>query len=273
MPGPAIRKAAVAAASLVFLAGCAVPPPPSAKVNLNLTRPIAIAAGKTPAAPVYVGVYSCTDTTGQHAPTGAIEELSTAVPQDCTPYLISALEAMPHGYYDVLEREHLSNLLTERQLAGLMLTDRAAQLKAAHKKAALPQVPPLSIAEIEMVGQVVAYDRQVTQASVGLAIGGIGGQAKYVTDLITFSLRAVSVTTGRVLKQVTVTKSVTSLEAGGTLDAAYSTTLLNAEAGGSTNEPVGLALALAARKAVAVLSRDGVQQGWWQFRDKPKKAS
>jgi len=119
------------------------------------------------------------------------------------------------------------------------------------------------VAEILLVGQVVAYDRATKQVSTGLAIGGAGGDGTLVTDLITFSLRAVAVQTGQVLGQTTATKSVTSLRVGGHSTQIFSASIMEFEVGGAGNEAVGLALSAAVRSALGGLINQGIHDGWW----------
>lgn len=207
-----------------------------------------------------VGVYSCIDTTGQRRPTGQPQELSTAVPMDCTPYLIEAVRALSPGYFNLVERQHVDELLRERQIATLAL-NVGVNGQAGHPPAR--QLATLRVAELLLVGQVVAYDRQTQQVSAGFSLGGVGGSGTYVTDLITFSLRAVAVQTGEVLGESTVTKSVTSFKLGGHNSKIWPTTVMEAELGGAINEPVGLALRLATRSALSELVSRGIKTGWW----------
>ncbi|MGH1557053.1 CsgG/HfaB family protein [Caulobacter segnis] len=88
----------------------------------------------------------------------------------------------------------------------------------------------------------VAYDRSTREVKAGAAVSAVGASGAYITDLVTFSLRAVAVQTGEVLGQTTVTKSVNSLSVGGHITKIYSTSVLDLELGGAANEPVGLAL-------------------------------
>lgn len=255
---PALIRAA-SAASALLVTGCMSSPMPNARPQALVTEEITLPP--SPKRALTVGVYSCIDTTGQRRPTGQPQELSTAVPMDCTPYLIEAVGALTPGYLSLVERQHVDELLRERQIATLALNVGTAG-QVGHP-AALRQLATLRVAEVLLVGQVVAYDRQTQQVNAGFALGGIGGTGAYVTDLITFSLRAVAVQTGVVLGQSTVTKSVTSFKLGGHNSQIWPTTVMEAELGGATNEPVGLALRLAARSALSELVSRGIETGWW----------
>jgi curli biogenesis system outer membrane secretion channel CsgG len=120
------------------------------------------------------------------------------------------------------------------------------------------------VAEILLLGQVTAYDRATREVTGGLAFAGTGGDGTLVTDLVTFSLRAVAVQTGEVLGQTSVTKSVTSLKADVHRTKILSTTILDVEFGGAGNEPVGLALRAAVRASLGQLINKGIEDGWWR---------
>lgn len=251
---------AVLAGCAVSLAGCLDAGP--ASVTPTVLPREEMIMPPPPQRPLTVGVYSCIDTTGQRRPTGAPQELSTAVPLDCSPYLIDAIQSLRPGYVYLVEREHVDELLRERQLATLALNAADPGVKVAHDMTP-KRLSTLRVAEILLVGQVVAYDRATRQVSGGLAIGGAGGDGTLVTDLITFSLRAVAVQTGQILGQTTATKSVTSLRVAGHDTKIFSTTILEFELGGAGNEAVGLALGAAVRSALSGLINQGIHDGWW----------
>ena len=119
------------------------------------------------------------------------------------------------------------------------------------------------VAEVLLIGQVVAYDRATRDMSGGLAFAGIGVSGTLVTDLVTFSLRAIAVQTGEVIGQTTVTKSITSMKAGGHVTKILTASVFELELGGAGNEPVGLALRAAIRSALNQLVQNGIHDGWW----------
>jgi curli biogenesis system outer membrane secretion channel CsgG len=208
-----------------------------------------------------VGIYNCIDTTGQRRPTLLAQELSTAVPMDCTPYLVEALRSLRPGYVYLVERQHIDELLRERQLATLALNSGDQPASGRHPVAPR-RLNMVRVAEVLFVGQVVAYDRATRDLSAGVALGGIGASGTLITDLVTFSLRAVAVQTGEVIGQTTVTKSITSLKAGGHITKIFSVSVMELELGGG-NEPVGLALRAAIRSALNQLVQNGIHDGWW----------
>jgi len=255
-------QATPALAAALALAACQHitprPEPPTVAPRAEIELP------PPPARPLTVGIYSCVDTSGQRRPTQLPQELSTAAPMDCTPYVIRAVRDLRPGYVLLVERQHVDELLRERQLATLALSMNGATLDVNGQNPQPPRrLSTLRVAEILLVGQVVAYDRSIREASGGVAVGAGGASGAYVTDLVTFSLRAVAVQSGEILGETTVTKQITSLRVGGHLARIFDTTSLDAELGGAVNEPVGLAIAGAARSALIQLIRDGVANGWW----------
>lgn len=250
---------------LCSLTGCIQAPPPSAHPAVLTSEEIVLPP--PPARALTIGVYSCIDTTGQRRPSGAPQELSTAVPLDCSPYMVEAIQSLRPGYIFLVEREHVDELLRERQLATLALNTPPEG--GQYTGQAVPPVVParrlstLRVAEILLVGQVVAYDRATREVAGGLSIGGASASGTMVIDLITFSLRAVAVQTGQVLGQTIATKSVTSMRAGGQNAKIFSTSILEFELGGAGNEAVGLALRAAVRSALGGLINQGIHDGWW----------
>lgn len=161
-------RAAALAAGCLLLAGCVPGPAPSSE-----PQPIAkeeIALPPAPRRALTVGVYSCIDTSGQRRPTGQPQELSTAVPMDCTPYLMEAVRALSPGYLNLVERQHVDELLRERQIATLALNagngstngngngngNGHANGKPNGNGAPPRQLAALRVAEVLFIGQVVA---------------------------------------------------------------------------------------------------------------------
>jgi curli production assembly/transport component CsgG len=253
----------ILAACALAVTGCVLDPPPSAYPQIIAEEEIVLPPA--PARPLTVGIYNCIDTTGQRRPTGFPQELSTAVPLDCTPYLIEAVDSLSPGYVFLVERQHVDVLLRERQLATLALNAaNGGGATAANGNGTSParRLSTLRVAEVLLVGQVVAYDRATRQITGGGALGGTGASGTIVTDLVTFSLRAVAVQSGEVLGQTTVTKSITSMRVGGHITRIF-TAVMETELGGAANEPVGLALRSAVRGALSELIKNGIEDGWW----------
>jgi curli biogenesis system outer membrane secretion channel CsgG len=247
-------------AGLLVLSGCVQDMPPSAAPQVVAEEEIPLPTA--PPRALTVAIYNCNDTTGQRRPTGASQELSSAVPMDCTPYLVEAVRSLQPGYLYLVERQHLDELIRERQLATLALSNTPQQAVAGHPAGA-SKLTMIRVAEVLLVGQVVAYDRATREVSGGAAVGGIGIDSTVVTDQVTFSLRAIAVQTGEILGQTTVTKSITSQKTGGHIAKVFSTSTMELELGGAGNEPVGLALRAAIRSALDQLVQNGIHDGWW----------
>ena len=254
--------ASLLAAGVIMLAGCVQDPMPSATPNVIAEQEIVLPP--PPPRALTVGIYNCIDTTGQRRPTLLAQELSTAVPMDCTPYLVEAIRSLRPGYVFLVERQHIDELLRERQLATLALNGAAQTAAAAGRNAAPAPARRLTmvrVAEVLLIGQVVAYDRATRDMSGGLAFAGIGVTALYRPRH--FSLRAIAVQTGEVIGQTTVTKSITSMKAGGHVTKILTASVFELELGGAGNEPVGLALRAAIRSALNQLVQNGIHDGWW----------
>jgi curli production assembly/transport component CsgG len=106
---------------------------------------------------------------------------------------------------------------------------------------------------------------------VGANILSIGAQQQYSKDVITVSLRLVSVNTSEVLLSVTVTKTILSASVNGNLTAFYSlgTKYGEGEIGFANNESGNLALRAAIDAAVCELIYKGERQGLWKFKSVP----
>ncbi|WP_156696840.1 CsgG/HfaB family protein, partial [Phenylobacterium sp. CCH12-B4] len=131
------------------------PPTVAPRVEIELPPP--------PGRPLTVGIYSCVDTSGQRRPTQLPQELSTAAPMDCTPYVIRAVRDLRPGYVFLVERQHVDELLRERQLATLALNNNGGGEASSPPR----RLSTLRVAEILLIGQVVAYDRSIQEGAAG----------------------------------------------------------------------------------------------------------
>src|SRR5207244_1249660 len=144
----------VVVAGLVSLTGCVIALRPAARPQVIANKEIALPS--PPARALTVSIYNCTDTTGQRRPTEAAQELSTAVPLDCSPYLIEAVRALRPGYVFLVERQHVDELLRERQLATLALNLAGASASAAGSQAPgsvpepAPAIPPRRLSTLRV---------------------------------------------------------------------------------------------------------------------------
>lgn len=258
-------------AAALALAGCTTPqllarPPEPAKVTSTRRELIDLPA---PPAPVTVAVYGFADQTGQFKPSDTVETLSRALPQGSSSILVQALREAGHGrWFAVLEREHLEDLLKERQVITEM-RQRYLGEKTVNPEA----LPSLLFAGVLLEGGVVGYDANTLTGGAGARLLGIGGSTKYQQDTITVYLRVVAVKTGEVLASVVVRKTVVSVGVqGGAFRYVSYKDLLETEAGFTTNEPVEFALEQAIGKAVHDLVLEGARQNVWSFADKQAAA-
>ncbi|WP_378177584.1 CsgG/HfaB family protein [Aquimarina sp. SS2-1] len=218
-----------------------------------------------PTEPVVVGVYKFRDQTGQYKPTEAGSTFSTAVTQGATTILVKALE--DSKWFVPIERENLSNLLNER---NIIRSTRKEYRK--NNNTNEPQLPPLLYAGIILEGGIVSYDSNIITGGLGARYFGVGGSTQYRQDRITVYLRAVSTSSGKILKTVYVSKTILSQA----LDASFFryvkfSRLLEAETGFTKNEPGQIAVSEAIEKAVEALIIEGIEDKLWGSKAAPEQ--
>ncbi len=210
--------------------------------------------------PIVVAVYGFLDRTGQRKPSPMVAQLSSAVTQGAETYLIKSLQDVGGGnWFKVVERVGLDNLMKERQMIR--------QMREIYDGENAKPLPPMLFAGILIEGGIVGYDSNIVTGGSGMRILGIGPQTQYQADMITVSLRVVSVTSGEVLTSITTTKTVYSymdklgvlrfVEAG--------TKSIEAEIGMGVNESGNRATNMAIQAAVVEMIRLGQQKGLWDY--------
>ncbi len=205
---------------------------------------------------IVVGVYKFRDQTGQYKAAENGASWSTAVPQGTTTILLKALE--DSRWFKPIERENIGNLLNERQII------RSTRKEYSGKEDDGPSLPPLLFAGIILEGGVVSYDTNVMTGGVGARYFGLGASAQYRQDRITVYLRAVSTSTGEIVKTVYTSKTILSTSVNGNFFRFIDTErLLESDIGFTQNEPVHLAVTEAIEKAVMSLIVEGVQDKLW----------
>jgi curli production assembly/transport component CsgG len=212
-----------------------------------------------------VGVYKFRDQTGQYKESNSGANWSTAIPQGLTSILIKSLEESQ--WFSPVERENLGNLLNERQI--IQKTRRQYNGEKASN-----QLPPLLFAGTLLEGGVVSYDSNILTGGAGARYFGIGGSTEYRQDRITVYLRAVSTSTGKVLKTVYTSKTILSQS----LDVSMfryvdPERILEAEIGITNNEPTQMAVTEAINKAVYLLILNGIEDNLWQTNEKDSTKS
>jgi curli production assembly/transport component CsgG len=270
---------------IVLLSGCAI----SQKVGMLDAKPVVPknelqkefdevpppAKGK-----LIVAVYNFSDKTGQRKAVPGIASFSTAVTQGADALLIRALQDVGHGqWFDVVERGNIDALTKER----LIIT----QMRQAYEGQNAQKLMPLTFAGIIVEGGIIGYDSGLESGGTGYNFLGIGPTTQYSKDIVTISLRAVSVNTGKVLATVTVTKIIystadaiaiyKSIDPGGighmvsqlgapntgATDAAAA--IFQFEAGLTINEAVTIALKSTIEASVVELIKEGQRKGVWDY--------
>jgi curli production assembly/transport component CsgG len=217
-----------------------------------------------PQRPVAIAVYGFSDQTGQFKPSETGQTLSRAVTQGASSMLVKALQdAGNRGWFTVVERERLDNLLKERQIIGEMRKRYLGEQEVDPNA-----LPALLFAGVLLEGGIVGYDTNTVTGGAGAAFLGIGARTEYRQDTVTVYLRAVSVRTGEVLANVTTSKTIASQALGASAFKFVAfRELLEAEAGITSNEPDQVALQQAIEKAVYGLVLEGVELDLWRFSD------
>ena len=207
-----------------------------------------------------IAVYrdSFQDLTGQRKSNSSFALFSTAVTQAPEALLIRALKHAADGeFFRVVERVGLDNLTKERQLIRSTRENFEEDLK----------LQPLLFAGLIVQGGVISYDTNIQSGGIGARYLGIGNTKQYREDVVTISLRLVSVSTGEILLETTVSKNVLStsvsqdvfrfIEAG--------TELVEIEGGIAENEVGSIALQKVIETAVFNLIEIGIERGYWEY--------
>ena len=215
-----------------------------------------------------VAVYrdSFQDLTGQRKSNSSFAMFSTAVTQAPEALLIRALKHASNGqFFRVVERVGLDNLTKERQLIRSTRENFEEDIK----------LQPLLFAGLIIQGGVLSYDTNVETGGLGARYLGIGNSTQYREDVVTISLRLVSVSTGEVLMETTVSKNIlsTSVSQDVFRFIEMGTELVEIEGGIAENEAGSIALQKAIEAGVLNLIKIGINRGYWKYEnfeiDKP----
>ena len=239
--------------------------PQEARIAENTVQTEKLIELPLPETPIVVGVYNFKDQTGQYKNIEAGSTFSTAVTQGATTILIKALE--DSKWFRPIERENLGNLLNER---NIIRSTRDEYRKSPNDP---PQrLNPLLFAGILLEGGVISYDSNLLTGGAGARYFGVGGSTQYRQDRITVYLRAVSTSTGEVLKTVNVSKTILSQAVDvGIFRFVNFQRLLEVETGFTKNEPTQMAVQEAIEKAVEVLILEGIKDQLWFTNEGPEK--
>jgi curli production assembly/transport component CsgG len=205
-----------------------------------------------------VAVYGFTDKTGQRKPSERMANISTAVTQGSEVWLIKALQEVGGGtWFQVVERIGLENLTKERQII------RQARAAVSDTR----ELRPMLFAGVLVEGGIIGYDSNVLTGGAGARYLGVGPSTQYRQDIVTVTIRMVSVQTGEVLLSVSTTKTIISTGTSMTFFRFFDmgTNSLEAEMGHSINEPVNYAVRVAIEQAVVELIKEGERKEYWQY--------
>lgn len=213
---------------------------------------------------ITIAVYGFADKTGQRKTVDAYATFSSAVTQGAESWLIDGLRAAGRGrWFQVLERASLDNIIKERQLI--------AQTRDTFIGKNAEKLSPMLFAGIIADGGIIGYDTNILTGGAGASALGISASTQYRKDVVTISLRLISVQTGEVLLSVAVTKTITSVAVSGNLFRFYDhgTTPIESELGLTANEPNGIAVRSAIDQAVIEIVKLGEAEGLWKFVKEP----
>ena len=126
----------------------------------------------------------------------------------------------------------------------------------------------LLFAGLLLEGSVVAYEANETSGGAGARYLGVGISKAYRTDTLTVQLRLISVSSGQVLIEKLVTKTILSVSL---TDDVFrfiedGTELVEIESGVVRNESGSLALRSAIETAVLGIITEGEQAGYWSYK-------
>lgn len=206
-----------------------------------------------------VAVYGFKDLTGQRKAREGIADFSTAVTQGSTEMLIDALKTAGGGtWFRVVERQGIEHLVRERQII------RSTRKEYADEKS--QGVGPLLFAGMIIEGGIIGYDTNIETGGQGARTLGIGFSRKYRKDVVTVSIRAVSVLSGEILLNVQAKKTILSYGTGGDVFrfTEQGTQLVEYEDGVGNNESVTYAVRTSIEAGVLELIYQGHDRGLWK---------
>jgi len=215
-------------------------------------------AKRKPVIAVYPNSFK--DMTGQRRSNSQFALFSTAITQAPEALLIRALKHASNGeFFQVAERVGLDSLTKERQL--IRSTRETFDEESA--------VKPLLLAGLLVQGAVLSIDSNIRSGGMGARYLGIGSSKEYREDLITISLRLVSVSTGEVLIEVLINKSIISVGLSQDLFRFISngTELVEIEGGAAENESTSIALQQSIEQGVLQIIKIGISKGYWEYEE------
>ena len=202
---------------------------------------------------VTVAVYGFADKTGQLKPNDKLAVFSKAVTQGAEVFLIKSLKDVP-GWFRVVERVGLDNLIKERQLIR--------NQREVYEGKDAKSLKPMTEAGLIIEGG------NIRSGGSGARILGIGGSQQYRVDEVVVSIRLISVSSGEVLISNSISKTIYSTaHTLGALKFFDSATMsVELENGATLNEPTTYAVRVAIEQAVYEMIMSGERSGLWRFK-------
>lgn len=248
---------------MLLLGGCAslidVPEPEEPKVVRNTNTEFNNLPGPA-GGHIVAAVYSFQDKTGQRKPSDKLANISFAVTQGAESWLIKALQEVGNGqWFKVVERVGLDSLTKERQII------RQARDSVGDTK----QLKPMMFAGVLVEGGIIGYDSNILSGGAGARYLGVGPSTQYRQDVVTVTMRAISVQSGEVLVSVSTTKTIISTGTSLTFFRFFDmgTKSFEAEMGYTINEPVNYAVRVAIEQAVVEMIKEGDRRGLWGIKN------
>lgn len=265
-----MKKYAISILSILLLSGCgSIPRKPAIldtpKSQSSPMEAELVGLPEIDGQRITIGVYGFADKTGARKTADTYASFSSAVTQGAESWLIDALRMAGQGkWFQVLERSSLDNIIKERQL--ILQTRESFQGKNSEKLA------PMLFAGILAEGGIVGYDSNILTGGAGASVLGISGTTQYRKDVVTVSLRFVSVQTGEIILSTAVTKTISSVALNGNLFKFYEHGVLpvESELGLTANEPNTIAVRSAIEKAVIDIVYQGEKLNLWKFKQQGK---
>ena len=216
---------------------------------------------RPPERKVEVAIYAFNDQTGQRKPADNLASLSTAITQGAGTWLVQAFKNAGKGqWFTVVERMQLDNLLKERQIIR--------NTRSTYEGDDAQQAPPLLFAGVLAAGGVVGYDTNIETGGIGARVLGIGIHDEYRRDMVSVSLRMISVQTGEVLIAVSSQKTILSTKIGMNVFkfVDMGTKLVEIEGGSAKNESTTYAVRKAIEQAVVLVIEEGIDKKYWKYK-------
>lgn len=228
-----------------------------ARLGAEIQRSATLRSLPEPKERIVVAVYKFRDQTGQYKPADNGASFSTAVTQGATSILLRALEESK--WFNPIERENLGNLLNERKI---IRSTRAEYSQMTGRPE--PALPSLLFAGVILEGGIISYDTNILTGGAGVRYFGAGSSGQYRQDRVTVYLRAISTSTGEILKTVYTTKTILSQQVDASLFRFVKfQRILEAETGFTYNEPTEIAVKDAIEKSVQALVFEGIRDRLW----------